>query len=640
MIMAISPEQLSPDEIWKDALGGMFESTVAGTPGTWRQFLPAAVTVDPSIRRAERLRLGIQSSMSRRDTEASRRTWETIVGATGGKIGFYGVTSVTQPAGSDQATVTWGDVDRESATSPSPIHRRRPEVHGTTLHLQNQQPIVRTGHQEITLTIGIAAIPPASEPVIAEQLEKPKMPSGCNWAGARSVREKTGKTSITRLCRYSEVDESDAGDRSSQRLIATTGKSGMSNLDKRLCAIFKIFTKSSLDPAKEKKAEQEMRTLLEKLRDPEYSKKLWSAFTEVKVAGSKRGELPTNEFWGLVETLRNAELVRTSALLFTFCLDAGGALGQEEMLRLAPDAASVEIWRKKKKIPPEELQKTLLADIKRAYETAAGDWLLKHCDAKRVSPLLNLLLKLSPRPRHLPTPFEAFSKALTGDASGLVAAEALRGATTPEEIRLLVQILLQKPVFRVAVEALSKAAVQRDAPVGLVALIKELCGAALVANDSSRELITAGLARIGTGILIAEKRVSEGQGVVAEIVQLGRHLEIASTKEQRGITWTLQNPGAELESPKGRQHITEDGARRVAVAFEKAAEGFGAVEVLTMLARNLGMLQTGKKGDAVRYDPLEHEDTQGGMEPGDPAVLEEPGWSMGERVVVRAKVKP
>jgi hypothetical protein len=33
---------------WKDALGGWWRCTPAGTTGTWRQVLPAAVTVDPS----------------------------------------------------------------------------------------------------------------------------------------------------------------------------------------------------------------------------------------------------------------------------------------------------------------------------------------------------------------------------------------------------------------------------------------------------------------------------------------------------------------------------------------------------------------------------------------------------------------
>ena len=36
-----------------------------------------------------------------------------MLGATGSKIGFYGVTPVVQPAGTDQAAVTFGNTDGE-----------------------------------------------------------------------------------------------------------------------------------------------------------------------------------------------------------------------------------------------------------------------------------------------------------------------------------------------------------------------------------------------------------------------------------------------------------------------------------------------------------------------------------------------
>ena len=36
------------NEFWRDALGGEFRCTVAGTPGTWIQIKPAAVTADPA----------------------------------------------------------------------------------------------------------------------------------------------------------------------------------------------------------------------------------------------------------------------------------------------------------------------------------------------------------------------------------------------------------------------------------------------------------------------------------------------------------------------------------------------------------------------------------------------------------------
>jgi hypothetical protein len=36
------------DEFWRDALGGEWVCTAGGTPGTWKQWRPAAVTADPS----------------------------------------------------------------------------------------------------------------------------------------------------------------------------------------------------------------------------------------------------------------------------------------------------------------------------------------------------------------------------------------------------------------------------------------------------------------------------------------------------------------------------------------------------------------------------------------------------------------
>ena len=36
------------NEFWRDALGGEFRCTVAGTPGTWIQIRPDAVAADPS----------------------------------------------------------------------------------------------------------------------------------------------------------------------------------------------------------------------------------------------------------------------------------------------------------------------------------------------------------------------------------------------------------------------------------------------------------------------------------------------------------------------------------------------------------------------------------------------------------------
>lgn len=86
-------------------------------------------------------------------------------------------------------------------------------------------------------------------------------------------------------------------------------------------------------------------------------------------------------------------------------------------------------------------------------------------------------------------------------------------------------------------------------------------------------------------------------------------------------------------------NVTIDGARQLAIAMDKAQQGFDAKEILAVAARNLGLLPIGKKGEKVRFSPIRHQDIEGGMLPGDPGQIEEGGWSHQDDVIVRAKVK-
>lgn len=103
------------NELWKDALGAVFKCTVAGTPGTWKQIRPAAVTADPVSGTIPTGYLILNVTQGTLKRHAGGFSWETIVGATGGKIGFYGATPVAQPSGADQAAVTLGNTDGEIA---------------------------------------------------------------------------------------------------------------------------------------------------------------------------------------------------------------------------------------------------------------------------------------------------------------------------------------------------------------------------------------------------------------------------------------------------------------------------------------------------------------------------------------------
>jgi hypothetical protein len=75
--------------IWKDALGGVWKCTTAGDPGTWKQILPAAVTADPASGTIPTGYLIFNVTQGTLKRHGGGLSWEAVVGAAGGKIGFY-----------------------------------------------------------------------------------------------------------------------------------------------------------------------------------------------------------------------------------------------------------------------------------------------------------------------------------------------------------------------------------------------------------------------------------------------------------------------------------------------------------------------------------------------------------------------
>jgi hypothetical protein len=101
-------------ELWKDSLGAWWKCTAAGSPGTWQQILPAAVTADPSSGTIPTGYLVLSVGTGDVKRHAGGYVWEIQIGGSASdQIGFYGVTPVVQPSGADQAAVTIGNTDGE-----------------------------------------------------------------------------------------------------------------------------------------------------------------------------------------------------------------------------------------------------------------------------------------------------------------------------------------------------------------------------------------------------------------------------------------------------------------------------------------------------------------------------------------------
>ena len=99
-------------ELWKDSLGGWWRCTAAGTPGTWQQVLPAAVTSDPSSGTVPVGYLVLNVTTGTVKRHAGGYVWETQVGGSASaRVGFWGATPVPQPSGAAQAAVALGNTD-------------------------------------------------------------------------------------------------------------------------------------------------------------------------------------------------------------------------------------------------------------------------------------------------------------------------------------------------------------------------------------------------------------------------------------------------------------------------------------------------------------------------------------------------
>jgi hypothetical protein len=408
----------------------------------------------------------------------------------------------------------------------------------------------------------------------------------------------------------------------------------MNALDKKLCRVLKLARSGPDEAAKKLEASYQFKLLLDQVRNHAISDPLASAFELVIDPKAIQAAL-----LNFVEPLLHAGLTDTSAFLFMSSFNADAPLNYEKMLRLSPNIASVELWRKRNKIAKKDFQKTLLVHLSAVYESAAGDWLVKNGDLQQLSHLLGLFLKGQSRPQYLPPASETLAKRLGKDVKGSLLAELIKLADDPTKLKKLSEIALQKRAFKTIVDSFPKI-IGSDPHPNLEKLFKEYVAAVMLSKGKDREFLSVGLARLTTGMLANENRHSQADGLIALAAAATQQLRIlARESEEAKRTWVLENLAVETKPPAGQLQITEEGARHIAIAFQRVEEGFSTRDILTLTARNLGLSAIGQKGEKIPFNPFLHEDKEGDLLPGNSAVIEESGWRHGEMVVRKAKVK-
>ena len=314
----------------------------------------------------------------------------------------------------------------------------------------------------------------------------------------------------------------------------------------------------------------------------------------------------------------------------------------EQILTDTPDVISFSRWIKASKTPPKEIEKQLFAQPNQVYQTIGMDWLLIHSKPENLLPFLELLLARHPRPKFLFPWSEALQAGLKKDKRGKLLALLLRHSWHAENwiMALCHVIRTNRNLFKETIDLLPAILCRKEKAVFAVDFVNALFDSVISAVGEEREFFTAELARLGTGILCTDRRTQISDDVLAVVQKKTRQLcNLTNNQDLKSRTWALENLSEESKPVDGKICITSQGARYIARAFEEAEQGFSAKEILTVAARNLGLSPIGKKGEAIIYNPIQHEDTVGGLLPGQTVLIEEEGWTLNQETVVRAKVK-
>ncbi len=412
--------------------------------------------------------------------------------------------------------------------------------------------------------------------------------------------------------------------------------------DRKLATVLKALSKGIKDAPAREKLGKDFYSIRSRVIDAKLGTILDDLFKSLSAPTDQRCKPGLVEAVEVVRTLCDRQFVSSAAFLFAAWHDIMATQPLNAILPLVPDAASFEVWRKVSAKSAKEIEQQLFAAPATTYSTAAADWLLLQAPHEKQLPLLDLFLTRQMRPKYLPTWSEALAFALQKDKRGALLPIVLCHPWQGEDrIAALAEVIRNNPaLMKVTIDVLPQLLTVKEPPSSVMVLVRQLFVNVVTTTDTARQFATASLARLGTGILLHHDIGNCANKALNFIQQISHQLRGATRDtEIRSRTWVLESLQEETTPTEGQLHITLDGARRFAVAFEKATQGFPVTDILSMTARNLGLTPIGVTGETVNYDPLQHEDIDGGMIPRDSALIESQGWSHGQNVILRARVR-
>ena len=137
--------------------------------------------------------------------------------------------------------------------------------------------------------------------------------------------------------------------------------------------------------------------------------------------------------------------------------------------------------------------------------------------------------------------------------------------------------------------------------------------------------------------------LAEENRVAAEILQRLQAISLGVWKESaespdRRHTWAFIQAGNIQLGAASEVPVSPESASILGLALRKARKGKNAITELESALVNIGLERFGGIGSKASYDPLLHDDTDGGLIPGDAVQLSASGFRYQGKIIVKAPV--
>jgi hypothetical protein len=414
--------------------------------------------------------------------------------------------------------------------------------------------------------------------------------------------------------------------------------------DSLLAKIFQAAAKPSDSPAERDKAAGALQKFLDQLDDEELKQSVRSvfAFLQARRKALTSGKSLAAPFEA-VEHLRTSGFPASASSTLAAMDKELAGLELKHIRLIAFREATIDNWIKQKAGKDDRVTNSLkeslielaISDPQMTLGSALYSWFARNLDASRILESKPLLIQAAAR--HHPKAAEMFAILLPKDKSG----DFVIGWICDGEERLKRLVELSQIDSRLF-DALQKAAptwLKHGQANLLVDLYRGMHSNIGSRTGSNRAESTAQLFTLA-GVLLPLAEANEAAAAILEHLQT---ISLAVWKDagdspDRRHTWAIIRAGNDQLDSATDAALSPESASILGLALRKSRKGRDAITELESALVNIGVERFEVAGSSAIYDPLVHDDIDGGLLPGDRVIVSASGFRFNGKVIVKAPV--